>query len=244
MFCRRAILSPNTPNRSAIYSLMSTLYHRLDDSPRGQIIKLIQRNGPMGIKALRQALGVSDTAIRQQLHYLIADGLIQATKARSTGRGRPGKVYALTDNVRHLFACECEGLALALYEELLLEQGPEVVQRLLDRVGRRMAEQYRHQMRGLALQERVRTLSRLLDDRGVMSDTRVEEDAIILHEYNCPYHELAAAHQEVCQMERKMLSDVLEAEVELVDRIVDGHHRCSFVVKRAAPRPAASPSST
>ena len=211
---------------------MSTLYHRLDDSPRGQIIKLIQRNGPMGIKDLRQALGVSDTAIRQQLQYLIADGLIVATKAPSSGRGRPGKVYALTDNVRHLFACECEDLALALYEELLVEQGPEVVQRLLDRVGQRMAEQYRYQMRGLELQERVRTFASLLDDRGIMSDIRVEEEAIILHEYNCPYHELAAAHQEICQMERKMLSDVLGADVELVDSIVDGHHRCSFVVRR------------
>ncbi len=213
---------------------MSTLYHRLDDSPRGQIIKLIQRNGPMGIKDLRQALGVSDTAIRQQLQYLLADGLIEATKAPSSGRGRPGKVYALTDNVRHLFACECEDLALALYEELLLEQGPEVVQRLLDRVGQRMAEQYRYQMRGLALQERVKTFASLLDDRGIMSDIRVEEDAIILHEYNCPYHELASAHQEICQMERKMLSDVLGADVELTDSIVDGHHRCSFIVRREA----------
>jgi len=211
---------------------MSTLYHRLDDSPRGQIIKLIQRNGPMGIKDLRQALGVSDTAIRQQLHYLIADGLIEAAKAPSSGRGRPGKVYALTENVRHLFACECEDLALTLYNELLLDQGPEVVQRLLDRVGQRMAEEYRFQLRGLELQERVRTLSRLLDDRGIMSDTHEEEDAIVLHEYNCPYHELAAAHQEICQMERKMISDVLGAEVELVDTIVDGHHRCSFVVRQ------------
>jgi predicted ArsR family transcriptional regulator len=213
---------------------MSTLYHRLDDSPRGQIIKLIQRNGPMGIKDLRQALGVSDTAIRQQLHYLIADGLIEAAKAPSSGRGRPGKVYALTENVRHLFACECEDLALTLYNELLLDQGPEVVQRLLDRVGQRMAEEYRFQLRGLELQERVRTLSRLLDDRGIMSDTHEEEDAIVLHEYNCPYHELAAAHQEICQMERKMISDVLGAEVELVDTIVDGHHRCSFVVRQPA----------
>ncbi len=210
---------------------MSMLYHRLDDSPRGQIIKLLQRNGPMGIKELRHALGVSDTAIRQQLQYLIADGLVTATTAPAKGRGRPGRVYTLTDNARHLFACECEDLALALYNELLLEQGPEVVHRLLDRVGQRLAAQYKHQVRGLALQERVRVLSRLLDDRGIMSDITEGQDAIILHEYNCPYHELAAAHTEICEMEQKMLAEVLGAEVELTHTIVDGHHRCSFVVK-------------
>ena len=213
---------------------MSMLYHRLDDSPRGQIIKLLQRNGPMGIKDLRQALGVSDTAIRQQLQYLIADGLIESARAQRSGRGRPGKVYALTDNARHLFACECEDLALALYNELLLEQGPEVVRRLLDRVGQRLADEYSHQMRGLELQDRVRMYAQLLDDRGIMSDISEQDDALVLHEYNCPYHELAAAHAEICEMEQKMLSQVLGADVELTHTIVEGHHRCSFVVKRPA----------
>ncbi len=219
---------------------MSMLYHRLDDSPRGQIIKLLQRNGPMGIKDLRQALGVSDTAIRQQLQNLIADDLVVATTAPSKGRGRPGRVYQLTDNARHLFACECEDLALALYNELLLEQGPEVVRRLLDRVGQRLADQYRHQMRGLALQERVRMYAGLLDERGIMAEVAEDDDGFVLHEFNCPYHELASAHTEICEMEQKMLSDVLGAEVELTHKIVDGHHRCSFVVKR----PASSPQET
>jgi len=212
---------------------MPSLYHRLDNSPRGQIIKLLQRNGPMGAKDLRRALGVSDTAIRQQLNALLADGLITTTLARSGGRGRPGRVYELTENARHLFSCEGESLALALYNELLQEQGPQVVQRLLDRVGQRLAEQYAHQVQGQELQERVRAFSQLLDDRGIMSDVSEQEGALVLHEYNCPYHELAAAHQEICQMERQMLSDVLGAEVELIHAIAEGHHRCSFVVRPA-----------
>lgn len=215
---------------------MSTLYHRLDDSPRGQIIKLIQRNGPMDIKALRKAMGVSDTAIRQQLQYLLADDMLETTLVRSSGRGRPSRVYALTDQAQQLFANECDDMVLALYDELLREQGPEVVKRLLAKVGERMAEQYQQQVRGLALQERVKALSALLDDRGIMSDTNEEADAIILHEYNCPYHDLAATHQQICEMEKDMLSQVLDADVELINRIVDGNHRCSFVVRREAAR--------
>ncbi len=214
---------------------MSTLYHRLDDSPRGQIIKLLQRHGPMGIKEMRQALGVSDTAIRQQLQRLIADGLVTSQKASSKGRGRPGRVYVLTDQARHLFACECETLALALYNELLLDQGPEVVQRLLDRVGQKLAAQYQAQVRGQALQERIQVFAQLLDDRGVMSEVIEHEDAWVLHEYNCPYHELATAHHEICAMEQKMLSQVLGAEVELAHTIVDGHYHCAFVVKPTTP---------
>jgi len=215
---------------------MTTLYHNLDGSSRGKIIKLLQRHGSMDIKELRQALGVSDTAIRQQLQYLMADGLIDATRAHSEGRGRPGKVYALTSSARSLFACESQDLALALYNELLLEQGPDAVRRLLARVVNRLAEDYRFQVRGLDFLERVQTFSRLLDERGIMSDTNIVDDVIILHEYNCPYHDLATSHQEICEMEQKMLSQVLDADVELMDRIADGHHRCSFVVRRETGR--------
>ncbi len=216
---------------------MTTLYHNLDASPRGQIIKLLQRNGSMDIKELRRALGVSDTAIRQQLQNLLADGLVEATRAHSGGRGRPGKVYALTENARNLFACESQELALALYNELLLEQGPDVVSALLKRVASNMAKAYRFQMRGLDFEERVQTFSRLLDERGVMSDVADHQEGAVLHEYNCPYQELAATHEEVCAMERQMLSEVLGAEVELTHTIVAGHHRCSFIVRKAAIEP-------
>jgi predicted ArsR family transcriptional regulator len=209
---------------------MTSFYHHLDNSPRGQIIKLLQRNGPMGIKAMRLALGVSDTAIRQHLNTLLADGLIQRTLARSGGRGRPSTLYTLADKARHLFACESQDLALALYDELLKEFGPDTVRTLLDRVAQRMAADYRYHVRGLDLQERVKTFSLLLDSRGIMSDVSEHEQGVMLHEYNCPYQELATAHADVCALEEKMLADVLGAEVKLTQTIVGGHHRCSFIV--------------
>jgi len=209
---------------------MPRFYQRLDDSPRGKIIKMLQRNGPMGIKALRLALGVSDTAIRQHLNTLLADGLIESTLARSGGRGRPSTLYTLADKARSLFACESQDLALALYDELLKELGPDTVRVLLDRVAHNLAEDYRHQVRGLDLQERVETFSLLLDARGIMSDVSEHEQGAVLHEYNCPYQELASTHADVCALEEKMLADVLGAEVKLTQTIVSGHHRCSFVV--------------
>ncbi|HEY54444.1 MAG TPA: winged helix-turn-helix transcriptional regulator [Caldilineae bacterium] len=210
---------------------MSSLYYRLDDSPRGRIIQLIQRHGSLDIKELRSALGVSDTAIRQQLRRLQADGLIRASRAPSRGPGRPGQVYELTPEARDLFASYSEDLALNLYAELLADQGPEVVSRLLDRVGARLARQYEGQITGKALQERVHSLSQILDDKGIMSDISRDADVIFLHEYHCPYHELAEVHREICEMERGVMAQVLNADVELTVCMMDGHHSCSFAVR-------------
>jgi len=213
---------------------MATYYHQLNDSPRGQTIQLIQRHGALDIKELRGKLGVSDTAIRQQLRRLQADGLIRASRAPSSGPGRPGRVYELTDDARGLFANYSEDLALSLYAELLTNQGPEVGRHLLDRVGKRLARQYQQEVQGKALYDRVRSLAQILDNKGIMSDISLDSDVIFLHEYHCPYHELAETHREICEMERDMMSQVLDADVELTVCMMDGHHSCSFAVRPQA----------
>ncbi len=214
---------------------MASLAHSLDGSPGGQIIRLLQRHGALGIKELRRELGLSDTAVRQQLAQLMAKGWVRTTMTERGHVGRPSHRYELSERARELFACYCEDLALNLYDELLAEQGPEVVRRLLGRVGNRLAAQYRQQVRGQVLQERVLSFARILDARGIVSDVFQEGDDIRLQEYNCPYHELAAAHREICVMEQTMMATVLDAEVELTQCMMDGHHGCSFTVR---PRPA------
>lgn len=209
---------------------MSTLYRSLDHSPGGQIIKLLQRNGALGIKDLRRELGLSDTAMRQQLGHLMAEGFVIPTTAERSGVGRPQQRYQLSDKARDLFACYCEDLALNLYDELLADQGSAVVHKLLHRVGDKLAGQYRQQVRGQALQERVLSFARVLDDKGILADISHEADVITLHEFNCPYHELASVHREICNMEETMMAQVLNAKVTLTRCMMDGHNGCSFVV--------------
>ncbi|MBX7237513.1 MAG: methanogen output domain 1-containing protein [Caldilineales bacterium] len=209
---------------------MSTLYRSLDNSPSGQIIKLLQRNGALGVKELRRELGLSDTAMRQQLGHLMAEGFVMPTTAERNGVGRPQQRYQLSDKARELFACYCEDLALNLYDELLADQGTVVVRALLNRVGDKLAGQYRQQVRGQALQERVSSFARILDSKGILADVSHEADVITLHEFNCPYHELASVHREICNMEKTMMAQVLNANVELTHCMMDGHNGCSFVV--------------
>ena len=43
---------------------------RLEQSPAGQILRLLQQHGALSIKAIETALGVTTTAVRQQLMAL------------------------------------------------------------------------------------------------------------------------------------------------------------------------------
>ncbi len=114
--------------------------------------------------------------------------------------------------------------------ELLETEGTDKLRYLLNRVGNKLAVQYSRQIKGVAMGDRVHELSVLLDRRGIRVDFELGDDVIILHEYNCPYHDLASVHRDVCEMERSAFSQALGADVTLGNCIQDGHHSCQFVV--------------
>ena len=208
---------------------MTGLSSQDTSTPAGQILEFLLRNGPASIKDLEQAAGVTATAVRQQLASLIGESLVTISKERQ-GVGRPRNLYRLTDRSHSLFACYCDEVALDLIGELLETEGADKLRYLLNRVGAKLASQYRRQIKGDAMGDRVRQLSLLLDRRGVRVALEHSGDTIILNEYNCPYHDLASVHRDVCEMERNAFSLALGAEVTLGTCIQDGHHSCQFVV--------------
>jgi DeoR family suf operon transcriptional repressor len=201
-------------------------------SPAWQVIEYIKRNGSATIKELEDLLGVTTNAVRQHLQALQADGYIVRRQVNS-GVGRPHHAYSISAKAHELFACHCDDLALTLLEEVFALEGPERAAMLLGRVGDRLAKRYASSVRGEALQERVEQLAEALHQRGVLTDVHVEdENVIVLHAYNCPYHELAQEHRAICEMDEEVMRKVLGSDVNLSACMMDGHRGCSFVVSK------------
>ncbi len=208
-------------------------------TPTRQILEYIQRHGSATIKELEQHLGVTTNAVRQHLNTLTGEGYI-AHQRVSTGVGRPHHAYSLTERAHDLFACHCDDLALTLLEEVFVMEGVEVTQRLLGRVGDRLAAKYAPSVQSTVLRERVDELAVVLNGRGVLADVEMTfepnavDEQIVLKTYNCPFHELAQEHREICTMDKQMLEKVVGTGIELQTSIMDGHTCCSFVVKSSA----------
>ncbi|MCB9148057.1 MAG: MarR family transcriptional regulator [Caldilineaceae bacterium] len=204
------------------------------ESPTSQILEHLQRKGSATIKDFEQLLGVTTTAVRQHLNTLQAEGYIERRRV-SVGVGRPHHAYFVTDKVRELLACHCDDLALTLLEEVFALEGVEKVNFLLERVGKRLADRYQQSVQSVVLQERVNELAGALSRHGVLTDVVAQEDdMIMLKTYNCPYHDLAYEHQEICNMDQNMIRQVLGSDVSLSSRIMDGDGCCAFVVRQAS----------
>ena len=202
----------------------------LTGSPAGQVLSILQRSGPVTIKDLEIGLGVTATAVRQQIAGLLADGYIQQEVARA-GRGRPKHVYSLTPKGRSLFPHHYDEFTNSLLREILLSEGPGKVQELLGRMGQRMAAQYESQLAGLSSGERAAKLTELLNAKGILAEVKFEPDGIVFHEYNCPYYELARENRAICDMEEDMIARAVKQPVELVSCTLDGHHGCQFRIE-------------
>lgn len=204
---------------------------RLEKSPAGQILRLLQQHGALSIKAIETALGVTTTAVRQQLMALMMADIITTDTVREK-RGRPHAVYRLTEKGQAFFAQGYEALAVGFLEEVLNLPDAEMMQHLLHRVSARLGRQYAEQMQGTDVADRLQQLVTWLEAHGVMSRLDEQSDAFVLTEYGCPYYGLAREHREVCDVEIEAMELAIGSPVTLCQSQLDGHHGCQFQVKK------------
>src|SRR6516164_4665159 len=94
---------------------------------RARIARLILENGPVTAAALSTRLGLTPAAIRRHLDNLLAGGLIETRTARrpaSRGRGRPAKLFVITDAGRSAFEHAYDDLATSALRFLAEVPGP------------------------------------------------------------------------------------------------------------------------
>ena len=103
---------------------------RGDGPTKGQVARLILELGPSTAATLGSRLGLTPAAIRRHLDNLLAEGLIETRTARTygnRGRGRPAKVFVITDAGRSAFEHAYDDLATGALRFLAETAGPDAV---------------------------------------------------------------------------------------------------------------------
>jgi DeoR family suf operon transcriptional repressor len=197
------------------------------ESPAGKILDYLQRHGEATVKDLEELLGISTTAVREHLTHLQAKDLVTTRLVRK-GPGRPHAVYFLTPEAQSLFPKEYDTLTNMLLREIASQDGPARLQLLLDAVGARLAEEYRGQVAGEGIEERLAALRAALERRGIPVEIQPSGESFRL--FTCPYFDVMQEHAGVCAMERRMVEQVLGEQIVLEGTIREGRRSCHFTV--------------
>jgi len=206
-----------------------------ENSPRAEVLRIVQRLGSASVKDLESGMGVTTTAVREQVAHLLREGFLQATRVRGD-IGRPFYVYSLTAKAQDLFPKDYATLARLLLEETLTMHGQEGLRALLNNVSRRMAQKLHDSTQVSELSQKLLGLVASLGETGMdVSMVSVESSGgYILKAHSCPYFDVARSHREICEMEQEMMAELLGpgVTVELSSRIVEGACACDFHVNR------------
>jgi predicted ArsR family transcriptional regulator len=207
---------------------------------RDRIARSILENGPSTASALAARIGLTATAVRRHLDALLADGLIEEREPRTTvarGRGRPARLFGVTDVGRDSFDQGYDDLAASALQFLEQQGGRAAV---ADFARQRVAEleaRYRPVVDAAPVDARAEALAKALSGDGYAATSRPAAgpgspagDQLCQH--HCPVAHVAEKYPELCEAETQAFARLLGTHVQRLATIAHGDGVCTTYVPR------------
>ena len=210
------------------------------DRTRDAVARTILERGPQSAAALAEHLGLSPAAIRRHLDALVADGLLTERQARPTasrGRGRPAKVFALTDNGRAAFPHAYDDLASTALRYLHSNGGDAAVTAFADSRADALAELISAELNpDASLATRADALAQSLSAHGYAATSSSAPSGVQICQHHCPVEHVAAEFPQLCEAETRAFERLLGTDVRRLATIAHGDGVCTtHVAVRPAP---------
>jgi predicted ArsR family transcriptional regulator len=210
-----------------------------DDRTRDAVARLILERGPQSAAALADRLGLSPAAVRRHLDALVADGLLTERDPRPSpkrGRGRPARVYALTDSGRAAFPHAYDDLATTALRYLRETGGEQAVTAFAEHRAETLAALLRDRVADSAsVATRADALAEGLTANGYASTTESATAGIQICQHHCPVAHVAAEFPELCEAETRAFEQVLGTYVQRLATIAHGDGVCTTHVPTQVP---------
>ncbi|GAA1958902.1 transcriptional regulator [Kitasatospora viridis] len=221
---------------------------------RDRVARSILDHGPSSAADLAGRLGLTSAAVRRHLDGLAAAGLVESREQRvygSRGRGRPAKVFALTESGRDAFYQAYDQLAADALRWIAEaggggEAGQEAVAAFARARFNRQGEKYQGALEQAAAEHRTEALAEALSADGYAATVRRVPAATAgaspggaqLCQHHCPVVHIAEQFPQLCEAETEVFSQLLGTHVQRLATIAHGDGVCTTYV----PAPGAAPS--
>lgn len=198
-------------------------------STRDRILQTLLRKPRSTINELAEAVGINPISVRHHLSSLQAASLVTGEEVRH-GVGRPRSVYFLTEAGMERFPTRYLRLTSRLLDQLKDSMPEALVSQLFSRMADDLAEEYKEQMQGLNIEERLDLIKSLLSDEGFTIEWEHTGEQYQIHEISCPYYQIGQNHPEVCTVDQTLISKMLAVPTSKVECILTGDAHCTYVI--------------
>jgi predicted ArsR family transcriptional regulator len=191
--------------------------------------------GPSTAAALGERLGLSPAAVRKHLDALIVDGTVATREDRprgSRGRGRPARLYVLTDAGHARGPAAYDDLAAGALRFLADAAGEQAVERFAQARVAELEDRYADRLRDTPVADRPAALAAALSDDGYAATTSEQGTGVQLCQHHCPVQHVAAEFPQLCDAETAALGRLLDVHVQRLATIAHGDGVCTTHIPR------------
>ncbi|MFC9732194.1 helix-turn-helix transcriptional regulator [Streptomyces roseolus] len=217
-------------------------------STRNRVARSILDHGPSTVADLAERLGLTQAAVRRHLDALVAEQVVEAREKRVYGartRGRPAKVFALTDGGRDAFDQSYDSLAVEALRWIERNAGGEaaVAAFARDRI-EAQAESYREAVESVEPEHRAEALAKALTADGYAATARNAPVGEQLCQHHCPVAHVAEQYPQLCEAETEIFSRLLGTHVQRLATIAHGDGVCTTFIPHSTPQTTESASAS
>ena len=198
---------------------------------RARVARLILEHGPISASALGQRLGLTPAAVRRHLDHLLGEEMIEVRRSRphaARGRGRPAKLFVITDAGRSAFEHAYDDLAGSALRFLAERLGEDAVAEFSRRQLGDLEARYGAAMRAVPPHQRVRALAEALSADGYAAAAgTAPAGGQQLCQHHCPVAHVAAEFPQLCEAETAAFGRLLGVPVQRLATIAHGDGVCT-----------------
>ena len=201
------------------------------------ILQHLLKSGEVTAQDFADKLDISPQAIRKHLKDLEIEGLIYH-RAEQVGMGRPQFIYVLTASGRDRFPDSYNQFAVNFLDTLIDTLGKEQVSEVLHKQWQRKSQHYKLQLGTGSLKQRLEKLAEIRRTEGYVTEwfaveaSDLKNQSFVFTEYNCAIAHVAESFPSVCGHELEMFATVLDCPVERTHWMVNGEHRCGYLIHK------------
>lgn len=200
---------------------------------RERVVRSILQNGPSTAAALAERLALTPAAVRRHLDHLLVDGAIEAREPRvatDRGRGRPAKLFALTDTGHDQFDQQYDDLAVQALRFLAETGGDAAVKAFAERRVAFIEKDFATVMAANPDLSPAQALATIFTGEGYAATARDLPVGEQLCQQHCPVSHVAHEFPQLCEAETEAISRVLDTHVQRLATIAHGDGVCTTCI--------------
>jgi predicted ArsR family transcriptional regulator len=194
---------------------------------RLEIVNALKRSRGLSVNELVDRMRMSYMGIKQHCLTLQRDGYLD-TWRRPQRMGRPEMVYRLTRRAHDLFQADSNRFTLELLESAQQIYGTNAPEKLLYNLFEKKTANLKEKVKGLTTAERAKSLAKIRDLEGYMSQFISDEGGPQILECHTPLQNVLDKYPIIGRLEQGMFEQVLGTRVRRQETRNSGLYECAF----------------